>query len=161
MSQENRTVIPARRFARAKPTTRDTAVTILTSGCHFNGKLYCRGSSRIGGRVEGHIISEGLLVIEEGASIEADVVAEDIVIQGTVTGRVEAKNRLELASTCSFDGELTTPILSIQEGARFNGRANMAAAEIGEGNHPKLVDMPTQDNHVPEVMRSGSSGMTA
>ena len=33
------------------------AVTILTSGCHFEGKLYCKGASRIGGQIQGKIVS--------------------------------------------------------------------------------------------------------
>ena len=44
---------------RRGATYHESAVTILTPGCHFSGKLYCKGSSRIGGRIEGEIVSEG------------------------------------------------------------------------------------------------------
>lgn len=143
MSQDaKQPVTPQRKggFLKPKPAVRDSAVTILTAGCHFNGKLYCRGSSRIGGRVEGTIISEGLLVIESEALIEADVIAEDVIIQGTVTGRVEAKNRLELTPSSVFEGELVTPSLVIHEGARFNGSASMVVAAEQEIMKPKLMD---------------------
>jgi cytoskeletal protein CcmA (bactofilin family) len=50
----------------------ESAITILTPGCHFTGKLYCHGSSRIGGKVDGEIVSEGVLIIEEEAQINAD-----------------------------------------------------------------------------------------
>ena len=116
----------------------DEGVTILTAGCHFDGKLYCRGSSRIGGKIEGQIVSEGLLIIEEGASIHAEIRAEEAVIQGVVEGKIECTNRLELHRTARFSGDIHTPVLIINEGAGFNGRAVMPAA--GEADAGKKHD---------------------
>ena len=112
--------------------TKDTAVTILTSGCHFSGKLYCRGSSRIGGKIEGEIISEGLLIIEEEAIINANIRADEAIIQGRVHGRIEARARVELCSSSSFNGDIATPILIVKEGAQFNGNSAMT--------HPDSLD---------------------
>ncbi len=114
--------------AKRPTATKDTAVTILTSGCHFTGKLYCRGSTRIGGKIEGEIISEGLLIIEEGAFIAAQITAEEVVVQGVIKGRLKAKTRVELAATCRFEGDLLTPTLVVNEGAHFNGRSQMLIA---------------------------------
>ena len=105
----------------------ESAVTIITQGCQFNGKLYCRGSSRIGGRIEGEIISDGLLIIEEEASISAKIKVEEAIIQGHVTGFLEAITKVELDATCVFDGDIVTPCLVVKEGATFNGRASMPA----------------------------------
>lgn len=103
----------------------DNSVTILTSGCHFNGRLYCRGSSRIGGRIEGTIVSEGLLIIEEGAVIIGEIKAEEAIIQGQIKGKLEAKGRIELHASARFEGDIMTPTLIISEGAIFNGRSTM------------------------------------
>jgi cytoskeletal protein CcmA (bactofilin family) len=113
----------------------DSAVTILTAGCHFNGRLYCRGSSRIGGRIEGQIVSEGLLVIEEEAVIVAEVKADEAIIQGRVKGKIEATARVELRATCQFDGDIITPSLVIHDGAVFNGKAKMT------GGHDNSVSL--------------------
>lgn len=107
----------------------DSAVTILTPGCHFSGKLYCKGSSRIGGRIEGELVSEGFLIIEEEAVIQANVKADEAIIQGKVKGCLEAKVRVELAETAHFEGDLITPSLVVNEGARFDGRASMRPKE--------------------------------
>lgn len=115
--------------------TRDAAVTILTSGCHFNGKLHCRGSTRIGGRIEGEIFSEGLLIIEDEAVILATIRADEAIIQGRVKGRIEARGRVELCPSCHFEGDIMTPSLIIQEGAQFNGRSTMTTSEMGESLH--------------------------
>ena len=112
------------------------AVMILTSGCHFSGKLFCRGSSRIAGKIEGQIISEGLLIIEPEAIIIADVKAEDVVIQGTLQGKLIATGRVELAASAQVEGDITTPNLIIRGGAQFNGHAVMTkpvVATVGHG----------------------------
>ena len=122
-------------FNDKKPTRRgasfhESAVTILTPGCHFNGKLYCRGSSRIGGKIEGEIISEGLLIIEEEAMIAAKVKADEVVIQGQVEGRLEATGRVRLESNSKFSGDIVTPSLVIKEGAVFNGNTRMFCPDL-------------------------------
>lgn len=105
--------------------TNTSAVTILTPGCHFNGKFFCRGSSRIAGKIEGQIVSEGLLIIEECAEIQADIQGEDIIVQGNISGTLEASGKVELTSTCTFTGDITCPSLIINEGAQFNGTTKM------------------------------------
>ncbi|NBQ53170.1 MAG: polymer-forming cytoskeletal protein [Proteobacteria bacterium] len=134
-------------------TGRDAAVTILTSGCHFSGKLYCRGSSRIGGKIEGQIISEGILIIEEGATILAEVKADEVIIQGKVNGRLEAKIRVELYPQSRFDGDIVTPVLVVNEGAQFNGRSIMSHGASASSHQ-------TTDGRKSRVlpMAAGSSG---
>ncbi len=131
----------------------ESAVTILTSGCHFSGKLYCKGSSRIGGRIEGEIISEGLLIIEEGATIHANVKAEETILHVRFNGRLEASVKVEFAETASFEGELQTPSLLVNEGAQFNGRVVMSPALSGvEELHKKKLNH--KDIVVPDISMS-------
>jgi cytoskeletal protein CcmA (bactofilin family) len=104
---------------------KESAVTILTNGCHFKGKLFCRGSTRIGGRVEGEIVSEGLLIIEADAVITASIEADEVIIQGEINGRIEAKQRIELCPPSRVKGEIITSALIIKEGAQFNGTTTM------------------------------------
>lgn len=140
--------------ATAKPikrvvVTRDTPVTILTSGCHFQGKLFCRGSTRIGGQVEGEIVSEGILIIEEEASIKARVTADEVLIQGHIEGQLEARGRVELCANGVFEGDIITPILVVQEGAHFNGRAKMPMVQQKTGkNTPHLVAHDGANSHM-------------
>jgi cytoskeletal protein CcmA (bactofilin family) len=112
---------------RTTTPSKDHGVTILTSGCSFSGKLYCRGASRIGGKIEGEIVSENSLVIEEGAEIFANIQAEEAVIQGYVKGRIRASKRVELCANARFDGDIASPSLIVREGAQFNGTSEMTA----------------------------------
>ena len=105
------------------------SVTILTEGCEFTGKLLCRGASRIGGKVYGEIISEGLLIVESQAFIKGSIKAEEIIIQGKVEGEIFSRSKIELATSGTIQGEVTTPIFVIQEGAHFTGSCHMEMDE--------------------------------
>lgn len=126
---------------RRTSSPKDTnAVTIITSGCHFSGKLYTKGASRIGGKIEGFIVSEGLLVVEEEAEIYAEIKAEEVIIQGKVKGKLVATGRVELCPTAEFEGDITTSSLIIREGAQFNGRASMERVETANGkSSPRII----------------------
>jgi|GEM_PF-4771460 len=103
----------------------DTTVTILTTGCNFIGKLYCQGSTRIAGEIEGEVISEGLLVVEQTALIKGDITADEVVVHGRVEGSIKSKGRVSLAPNCLIDGDVYSKSLVMAEGAALNGAVHM------------------------------------
>ncbi len=135
--------------------TKDGGVTILTAGCHFSGKLYCKGATRIGGTIEGEVIAEGLLIVEEDAVINASVKAEEIVIHGRVEGTISVQRQIEMCSTADVQADVATPNLIVHEGALFNGRTSMKRAAVtGEagtrgGKHAK--DHKNRQTEVPSI----------
>ena len=133
------------------------AVTILTTGCHFSGKLYCRGASRIGGKIDGQIVSEGQLIVEEEAVITAEINADEAIIQGRVQGKLQASGRVELCASSQFDGDIITPVLIVREGAQFNGHATMVRRDEA-GKQPRIVasnGKGVKDGKQPDFDREG------
>lgn len=131
--------LPALKAKKPAPGRDANAVTILTTGCHFSGKLYCRGASRIGGKIDGQIVSEGLLIIEEEAVITAEIKADEAIIQGRVQGKLHATGRVELCASSQFDGDIITPILVVREGAQFNGQSTMIRKDEALNKSPRIV----------------------
>jgi cytoskeletal protein CcmA (bactofilin family) len=111
--------------AAVKKKTEYAGVSILTSDCHFQGRMICKGISRIGGLIQGEIHSEGVLIIEKGANVEAIVQADEVVVQGNIKGKIEISQRIEFSPTGTFSGELKTPVLFVADGARLNGQLTM------------------------------------
>ncbi len=107
----------------------DTTVTILTTGCNFVGKLYCQGSTRIAGEIDGEVISEGLLVVEQTALIKGDITADEVVVHGRVEGSIKSKGRVSLAPNCLIDGDVYSKSLVMAEGAALNGAVHMNNSE--------------------------------
>ena len=91
-------------------------------------KIFCRGVNELGS-IEGEIVAEGILIIEEDAVIKADIKAAEVVIQGKVEG-LYAETRVELISTGSFRGELVTPNLHMEEGAQLNATTIMVSKKL-------------------------------
>ncbi len=86
---------------------------------------------RINGNFEGKLDTKGSLTVSQNARVEADIMGEDIIISGRVSGNVAASNRLSLSGTAHLVGDIRTPSLSIAEGAIFRGKCQMDARETG------------------------------
>ncbi len=80
---------------------------------------------RINGTFEGVLNTKGNLMIGEQAVINADITGESIVIAGKVTGNITALKDLKLISPARVIGDIKSPLLSIAEGAVFDGTSKM------------------------------------
>jgi cytoskeletal protein CcmA (bactofilin family) len=101
----------------------------LGKGAEFTGKLMFNGSVRIDGDFKGNIFGSGTLVIGEGAEIEADIRVDSIMVSGDVRGRIDVKKKIQIYSTGKVAGDLNTPVLSVEEGAFFEGTCHMTHSE--------------------------------
>ena len=81
------------------------------------------------GKVTGKLMSEsGALVIEQTGDIQADVDVGVCVIRGALTGNVNARSRVEIYKTARVQGDISTPVLLVEEGAMLSGAITMGKA---------------------------------
>lgn len=99
---------------------------VLDTGSEFEGTLSFEGTFRIGGIFRGHIVTNDILIISEGARVEAEVEAGTLVINGEFTGNVRAKNRVEIHRPAIFRGNIQTPSLMVDDGVVFEGTSQMS-----------------------------------
>lgn len=104
--------------------TKDTH-TIIGEGTHFKGNLSFDGAVRIDGEVEGEISSNGTLIIGEKSVTQAQIKINSIIVGGKLYGEIIAKGRVVILSSAEVCGNIKTPILIIEEGAKFEGTCNM------------------------------------
>ncbi len=105
----------------------------------FKGTIKYQGTVRVDGRLEGEIYTDGNLIIGQKAVITAKIEAGTVTCQGRITGEILAKNRVKLLSPAVFDGTITTPLLSMDEGVMFNGTCNMPSKNERKSSGAKLV----------------------
>jgi cytoskeletal protein CcmA (bactofilin family) len=79
----------------------------------------------VDGRVKGSIRLTGDLFVGSGGVVEAEIDARNVVVQGTVTGKVLARGQFELRPAGRFNGECTAASYEIREGASFEGISKM------------------------------------
>ena len=113
-------------FNSKLPTEINSGVTIISKGCSFHGKLFCRGISRIGGKIQGEIISEGTLIIEKDAVVIADIKSDLLVVQGRVTGKIDAETKMEIKATSEIVGEIYSPSIVVEVGSSINANVSMS-----------------------------------
>ena len=97
----------------------------LDRGTKITGELNFDGPAKIDGHVEGEI--KGIeITIGDGAVVTAQINAESVVVCGKVEGDVIASKRIEIRPTGKIAGNVTAPVLVIQEGGQFEGHCAMA-----------------------------------
>src|SRR3954470_886842 len=99
--------------------------TLLGRGAQFEGKLTFEGTVRIDGRFKGEVFSDDVLVIGDGAHVEATIDVGEVIIQGTVVGNITAKRSIEIHAPGRVKGDLHSPSLQIDKGVMFEGRSFM------------------------------------
>jgi cytoskeletal protein CcmA (bactofilin family) len=102
--------------------------TLLGRGATFEGKLTFEGTVRIDGRFRGEVFTDDVLVIGEGAIVEAEMDVGEVIIQGTVIGNIKAKRSIEIHAPGRVKGDIHTPSLQIDKGVVFEGRSFMEGA---------------------------------
>ena len=99
--------------------------TLLGRGASFEGKLTFEGTVRVDGKLKGEVFSDDVLIVGEGAYVEAEIDIGEIIIQGTVVGNIRAKRAIEIHAPGRVKGDLHTPSLQIDKGVIFEGRSFM------------------------------------
>jgi cytoskeletal protein CcmA (bactofilin family) len=126
--------------ATAKQAAANEITTLLGRGAAFDGKLTFDGTVRIDGRFKGEVFSDDVLVIGEGAHVEAEIDIGEVIVQGTVVGNIKAKRSIEIHAPGRVKGDLHTPNLQIDKGVIFEGRSFMENA-VGAAR-PQAVTPP-------------------
>lgn len=98
----------------------------LGQGVRQEGGLTFKGQARVDGEFSGEIHGEGLVLVGPTALVEADIKADRVVISGKVTGNVVATERIELKKPGNLIGDVTAPLVVMEEGVRFEGHCHMA-----------------------------------
>jgi cytoskeletal protein CcmA (bactofilin family) len=111
------------------PPTNSGAATdlLLGKGARFEGKLTFQGTVRIDATFVGSIITQDVLVVGEGARIDAKISCGTIVVHGEVNGNIEAKTAVEIRTAAKVRGEVDTPSIVIEKGALFEGACKMSS----------------------------------
>ena len=106
----------------------------------IKGEISANEDLLVEGTVEGPIhLADHKLTVGLGAKLTSDVVAREIIVQGSVKGNLRASERIEIMKNGTVIGDLTTARILIEDGARFRG-----SIEIDRKGSPAASDKPPQ-----------------
>jgi cytoskeletal protein CcmA (bactofilin family) len=91
----------------------------IGSGMSIVGKIDCNGPAQVFGRVEGELRASDLM-IGDGAEIEGNIVAQNVIVCGHVKGSIHAV-RVALSNGGCVEGDIFHQALSIDEKSLLEG----------------------------------------
>ena len=124
-------------FTPSAPKAKPPA-SILSADLVIKGNLKTTGDIQIEGTVEGDIRAH-LLTVGEGATVKGEVMADDVVVNGKVVGRVRGI-KVRLTSTAKVEGDIIHKTIAIESGAHFEGSVQRREDPLNpsaQGNAPR------------------------
>jgi cytoskeletal protein CcmA (bactofilin family) len=107
----------------ASPAPRTVAPsTSVDASSELEGRLRCKQTIRIDGCIKGEVECEKMVLVGEGARVFASIAADEVQIAGIVEGDIAARRKITLQRTAVVIGDLSTPGIVIEEGAKLKGR---------------------------------------
>lgn len=94
---------------------------------------------RINGSFEGKLDTRGNLTISENAKVRANIHGDRIIVAGKIKGDIVATQSLSLVAPGTVEGNVTTPRLSVTEGAILEGQIAMLGVKEGDAPDVNLT----------------------
>ena len=153
---------PASEPAEAGPGPEDS---VIAKDDHLEGTFTSRGTVVVMGSVKGRIEAVQIR-IEDGASVDADVIVDEAIIAGEFTGNLTCRERLEARASGRINGRVETFKLMLHEGASVEGEMHMLteaptdASETIRGSAPLRGETADSDAKKPEPRPAAPAAAT-
>ena len=121
-------------------------IGLLGTDTKFEGSIRFAGTLRIDGTVVGPISAQpgsgSVLIINQQAIVNGDIVSDAVLISGKVQGNVHASERVEIFRSGLLKGDVYTADIMIEGGAEFQGYCHMADGSASAGRVPAAPQSP-------------------
>lgn len=107
--------------------TENKSSSILGPELEIHGDVKVSGSLLIYGKIFGNIKSNGAVQTAKGSVVTGNISARDASISGKVDGDLDVEKKVTLGDTSHLTGNLKASILTIEEGAKFDGACSMVS----------------------------------
>jgi cytoskeletal protein CcmA (bactofilin family) len=122
-----------------------TISTLLGLDTEIEGTLQFKDTIRVDGKIRGQLVSEkGTVIVGEKATLDADVNVGVAIIRGTINGRVEARERIEVYAPAKVSGDISAPTVTIDSGVVFNGNCRMQSDAAAPETKPGAAAAKTE-----------------
>ena len=109
--------------------------TVLGKTVVLKGELSANEDLLIEGQFEGTIsLEDHCLTVGADGQVKAEVRARQVVILGSVSGNVVAREKVEIRRSGHVVGDLKAGAVAVEEGAYFKGSIDILREESQEGS---------------------------
>ena len=141
-------------FGRRKQTS--TRIdTLIGKAATLHGDLVFAGGLHLDGRINGNVSSSaddgGALSVSESGFIEGNVDVTNIVMNGTVNGDMQARDRLQLGGKARVNGNVHYGVIEMAPGAVITGKL----VPLGKSSRDDAAETPPE---APPAVAAAKSG---
>lgn len=121
-------------------TASDQHQTLLGGSVMLKGELSGSEDLVIEGQFEGTIsLKDHCLTVGPHGKVKADISARQVVINGSVSGKVSARDKIEIRKTGNVIGDLVSAGIAIEDGAYFKGSIEILREAKQEAPRPQAT----------------------
>ncbi|MEX0730925.1 MAG: polymer-forming cytoskeletal protein [Aquisalimonadaceae bacterium] len=111
---------------------------VIGPSIHIEGTLRGEEDLIIDGHVSGTVqLHENSLTIGSHGQVKADIYAHTIFVEGTVEGDLFGSERVAIKKTADIRGNITSPRVSLEDGAKFKGAIEMDKQAVEAAMGPR------------------------
>ena len=107
----------------------------------ITGDIRSPGPIQVSGNVKGNGTFDDLLIVSSTCVWDGDIVADSIIVEGIITGNIIGRKKIQIDSKAQVIGDITTPKLTIAQGAKIVSLVNMRPA-------PKPIELNDKKNKI-------------
>ena len=98
----------------------------------LDGTLTFKKKLIVCGQFSGCVNGGEMLVVEQGAMVDATIDVDTIVVRGSVQGKITAHASVLLEAGSIVEADIHTPDIRIAENAQYQGECVMSLDQIAE-----------------------------
>lgn len=120
------------------------SISIIGKAVYVKGQIIAHEDLRVDGQIEGTVEAlEHRVTIGSNGRVAAAIRARHIIIQGQVTGNVEASEKIEICNGARLQGDVRTVKFVCEEEATFNGSVSIVRPE------PRITPVAVEKKETP------------
>ena len=137
------------------PPKKSTSFSFIARGTKLTGNIELTGDVLVGGDIQGQLLSEANITIEQGGNVQGEIKCQEFMVNGYFKGRLICE-RLVIQRNGVVDGEVASTSMQILEGGQFIGMRikedapTIYSHAIGHTPTADSLNLPSVQNDVIE-----------
>lgn len=103
--------------------------TIIGAGASIEGRITGKGHFLVSGEIRGDASIEGAVTVAEGGRWDGNIEADDVIVAGSVTGDISARESLEITALARIEGRIRAARIAMAEGSVVDGEIQVVSGE--------------------------------
>jgi cytoskeletal protein CcmA (bactofilin family) len=134
-------------------TTGNASKNVLNSDVEIKGNIKFSGELTFDGKLDGEIHTDGTLNLGDGAVINGNINAANVVVRGKINGNINAKEKIEIKGKTELFGDIRATRLAIEEGVTFVGKTEVNPNKVSP------ITPPPRAGEAPKIPEQAKLGV--